>query len=288
MAATLGHAVRVGTPVRLLVLVMVAGFVGTRWLEAHEFWVTAGSARLTAGASAPFAVGFGERFPIPVSLPDAEAIPIRILSPSGNTVPLRDPSRVMPEGLLTGTFPGGTEQGLYVIDAIIHGKALEYSAVDFQAYLTRERLSSALAFRKALGEEDRAAREVVTMFAKTVVRVGTVVASAAQRLGTRLELVPLDDPTGLRPGDALRLRLYYNNGPSANAPITAIRAEDEADAPALTGKTNGSGESNLVLSRAGTWLIRTVQTAPRGAAPQGGVTEWASYWASLTVRVIPK
>ena len=284
MAAALGHQMKRGTCHPLLALLMPAVLVACVALEAHEFWIAVTAPRLEVGATASFVVGFAERFPIPISLPDPGEIPIRIFSPSGGTVPLRGRSRLTPEGLLTGTFPGATEPGLYVIDAAIYGKALDYTAGDFQAYLTRERLSSAVAFRKALREEDRAAREVVTMFAKTVVRVGTV-AGSPQVLGTRLEFVPLNDPTSLRQGDTLRLRLLFNNGRAANAPITAIRADDDAEAPALTSRTNGSGEIHLVLSRPGVWLVRAVQTVPRGAAPQGGVTEWSSYWASLTVSV---
>lgn len=265
---------------------LAAVVAATPLVGAHEFWISATTMRVGMDETAPFVIGFGERFPTATPLPDAGDIPVRVFSPTGDAVPLLRRTLLSPDGLLSGAFPGAWEPGLFTLDASLHGKALNYSATDFQAYLTRERLSSALSFRKALKEEDKDAREIVTMFAKTFVRVGSV-SAAPRRLGTRIELLPVDDPTDVRVGDTVHIRLFFNNGPLPNAPVTAINPQGGLGPPSISGKTNGQGETDFVFSQPGVWLIRAVQATPRTAA-RGAPTEWESYWASLTITVRAK
>ena len=274
----MAHVTRVAA---LLVGTLVVGSV---CLDAHAFWITVAALRVPPGETAAFSVGFGEQFPLPVPLPEAREVPIRVFSPSGDTVRLRERSEITPEGSLTGRFPTGTEPGIYVVEASLYAKAIDYTAADFQTYLSREGFTSALGFRKALREENRDAREILTMFAKTFVRVGTGTA-LPPRIGTRLEMVPLTDPTALRVGGSCRLRVLYNNGGLANAPITAINASSKVET--RTARTNANGEIEFVFSEPGLWLLRAVQMVPPPALAEG-TTEWASYWASMTLNVVAR
>ena len=258
--------------------------LGSAGLDAHAFWIAVTPQRLSPAETAAFSVGFGEQFPLPHSLPEAREVPVRVFTPSGDAIPLRERSEITPEGFLKGRFPTGTQPGIYVVDASLYAKAIDYAAAEFQTYLTRERFTSALAFRKALGEENRDAREILTMFAKTFVRVGAG-AAVPPRIGTRLEMVPLTDPTVIRVGSTCRLRVLYNNGGLANAAITAINASSKIEP--RTGRTNAAGEMEFVFSEPGLWLLRAVQMIPRPALAEGR-TDWASYWASMTVNVSPR
>jgi len=203
-----------GRQVGLLAQV-VAALAGTliisASLNAHEFWIMMSAPQLAPAGTAALSVGFGEQFPFPTPLPEAGEVPIRVFSPSGAAIPLRSRSQITPEGFLAGTFPGGTEAGVYVVDASLYAKAVDYTAAEFQDYLTRERMSSALGFRKALREETRDAREIVTMFAKAFVRVGRI-GAVPQRIQTRMELVTLTDPTVVRVGSSFRFRVLSTMG----------------------------------------------------------------------------
>lgn len=269
---------------RIAALVLGTLVLGAACLDAHAFWITAAGLRLSPAQTTAFTVGFGERFPLPHPLPEAREVPIRVFSPSGAAIPLRERSEITPEGLLKGRFPTGTEPGVYVVDAALYAKAIDYTAAEFQSYLTREQFTNALSFRKALREENREARELLTMFAKTFVRVGGGTA-VPPRIGTRLEIAPLTDPTTLRVGVTGRFRVLSNNGGLANAPITAMNAASKTEP--RTGRTNATGEIEFVFSEPGLWLLRTVQMIPRPALAEGR-TDWASYWASVTVNVAPK
>lgn len=280
---TVGMQCRTGARLAATLATLLAG---STWLDAHEFWITVTPVHVAAGEAAPFVIGFAERFPAATALAEADAVSVRVFGPSGDPVSLRTPTQTTSEGLLAGAFPGGTEPGLYTLDASLSGKVLNYAASDFQAYLARERMSAALSFRRALKEEDRDAREIVTMFAKTFVQVGAA-RTEPRRLHTILELLPLDDPTTLRLGDTLRVRLFFNNGPFSNAPVTAINTQAVGAPLVLNAKTNAAGDIALTLTHPGLWLIRAAQMVPHGA-PKGAPTEWESYWSSLTVTVPPR
>jgi uncharacterized GH25 family protein len=266
------------------VLIVAAFAMAGRIVAGHEFWLTVASTRLPPGQTVPFTIGFGEHLQSPAAGVDLAAVQMHLTDRTGSPVQLAVPVQEIGVGLIKGAIQVPIEPGFYAIAAAFQGKAISYTASDFQAYLTREQLTSALAFRKALGEEARDAREIVSMFAKCIVRVGTPPADGIPILRSRIELVPVSDPTVLRAGDTFHVRLFFNNGPQADAPIIASGFAGDGVLPAVSGRTNGSGEADLAFSRAGVWVIRAVQVIPR-TAHAGEPTEWESYWASLTVVV---
>ena len=253
-------------------------------LTAHEFWLTVTSTRFSPGQTVPFVIGFGEHLEVPTPGTDMGATELYLTDRAGKPVRLAAPVQDEGVDLVNGTIQSPTEPGFYTIAAALQGKAIHYTASEFQAYLAREQLGSALAFRRALGEETREAREIVSMFAKCIIRVGTPPVGDIPMLRTRIELHPVSDPTLLRAGDTFHVRLFFNNALQSNAPIVASRYQGGVALPPVNGRTNASGEADIAFPQAGVWVVRAVQMIPR-AAHQGEPTEWESYWGSLTVVV---
>ncbi len=95
--------------------------------------------------------------------------------------------------------------------------------------------------------------------AKAVVRVGdTPDESWREPVGLGLEIVPLADPTRLRAGDAIAVRVLEEGRPLAGL---ALRAITRGRTPALV-TTDASGEATVALAAGGPWLI--AGTRPRG------------------------
>jgi hypothetical protein len=157
----------------------------------------------------------------------------------------------------------------------------ELEAERFDAYLEHEGLSHILAARRAPGASGPG-RERYTRYLKSFVQIGARRDGAFRRvLGQRLELVPLDDPSSLREGANLRVRLLFEGRPLADQPVTAYRRNGD-DVATTVVRTDPRGEAVFTIDRAGTWLLRTVHMR---ACERCEDADWESFWGALTFGV---
>jgi hypothetical protein len=95
-----------------------------------------------------------------------------------------------------------------------------------------------------------------TSYAKAIVRVGdSPDESWREPVGLGLEIVPLADPTRLRAGDSIAVRVLEAGRPLAGL---ALRAMTRGRAPALV-TTDANGVATFALAAAGPWLIAGTQ-----------------------------
>lgn len=84
------------------------------------------------------------------------------------------------------------------------------------------------------------------------------VGGTTAKSGQKIEILPLVDPTSLRPGDWLPLRLYFEGAKVEAAQVQAFRSDAagqrEAAAPIKT--SDAVGTTSLRIDRDGPWLIR--------------------------------
>jgi hypothetical protein len=89
-------------------------------------------------------------------------------------------------------------------------------------------------------------------YAKAIVRVGAASdASWSEPVGLGLEIVPLGDPTRLRAGDAIAVRVLQEGRPLAGL---ALRAVTRGRPPSSV-RTDANGEATVPLGAGGPWLI---------------------------------
>lgn len=123
-------------------------------------------------------------------------------------------------------------------------------------------------------------RETYAKHAKAFVRVGDGAGdrSWAEPSGQALDLVPESDPTALKAGDTLTVRLLREGKPVTGHPVAAV-AGGRTDATLKT--TGDDGRVTFTLDRPGPWMLRTTVIDPVAGDPGA----WRSHFATATLHV---
>jgi hypothetical protein len=127
-------------------------------------------------------------------------------------------------------------------------------------------------------------RERYAKHAKAVVRASSpqrpapaTDSSWSEPVGQSLELVPEGDPTALRPGSVLRVRLLGAGG--VPVPLTLVSLVGAGvRAGGLSARTDATGRAAFRLPSAGRWMVRAT-VLRRAAGPE---LDWESEFATLT------
>src|SRR5262249_3155538 len=153
-------------------------------------------------------------------------------------------------------------------------------AAKFNRYLEEEGLQEALADRKRTGEDRQPGRERYSRYLKSLLQVGKPLDEVTRPVGHKLEIVPLENPYSLRPGDTLTVRVLFEDKPLANARLAAHHRDgDRTQTQSLT--TTKDGEATIKLPDAGPWLVRLVHMRRCSAED----ADWESFWSALTFAV---
>ncbi len=283
-------------PPHLRTLLAVACLVGlaTTSAFADDFWLVPNAFHVATGSELVVRGQTSSRFPSSrvavtpdrlaevVRLAAEGATPITSATVDGPSLVLRD----RPEAA-----------GQYAIAVTIHPRSLRESAAGFRRYLAAEGAAAALA---RLEREDLLrGRDSVTRryakYAKTYVEVGRGGPRAFMRIaGHPLELVPLRDPSSLRPGDTLAVRVLFRGAPLAGvvvhhdiAAFDASRgappsAGHETPAEASSHRTDAAGVVQVPIPGVGMWSVRTIHVEQ--AAPGSGA-DWDTHWATIVFGV---
>ena len=254
-------------------------------VAAHEFWLSAATWRVPPGQRATILVNVGDRFPSATSFTAPERVEsVRLVGPSGET-PIPGPFRREKDSLAADVQVPG-QPGTYIGVVVIKPRVLEIKASDFESYLAHEGLDAVSAERKSAGESGKPGRERYARYGKMLLQVGQAAANeyVTRPVGLAIEIVPLTDPTTLKPGDRCRFRLLFGGKPVAGAQVGAIyaSASTKPDEWPLTARTDAQGEVVFLLNDPGPWLVRAVRMIRRTEKSAAEPVDWESYWASLS------
>ncbi len=159
------------------------------------------------------------------------------------------------------------------------------AADKFHAYLHDEGLDYVKTQREASGTADQSGRERYFRNVKTIVQVDHASRAGqpedrtyATRTGQMLEMLPLRNPTSLRPGGTLGIQVEFDGKPLAGALVKAWHKHKE-QLLIVRSRTSASGRVELTLPYAGGWMVSVVHMVP-GATDS--VFDWESYWGNLS------
>lgn len=250
---------------------------------AHVFWLQPSSFRPHTNSVLKLQLRVGDDFPGD-TLPRNESKIITFVSigPDGE----RKVGGI--DGSDVAGFERLTAPGISVIGYTAQPSEVALEAEKFETYLQEKGLEKISTARAAAGESSQPVHEIYTRCAKTVVRVGSEQAPGFDRVvGLRLEIIPENDPTSLKPGDDLRARVLFDGKPLVNALVDARSPAPAAEK--VSARTDNDGRVAMKLSATGMWVIDTVEMikAEPGsvAAASNSQPDWHSFWASLCISV---
>lgn len=261
---------------------VVATFAGIQAAFAHDFWLVPNAFRVADGAELAVRGQTSSRFPTSevAVTPDRVAEARVIGASSESRVEL-----VSTEGtsLMLRHRPKGA--GQRVVSVTVAPRSLRASGPGFKRYMELEGAAELAARyeREGLLPKTDSITRRYAKYAKTIVEVGTGGPRAFSRAaGQVAEFVPLRDPSTLRVGDTLPVRLLYRGKPLAQAHVHAGQAADAGREPDVSLITDGDGVLRLPLAAAGLWNVRTIHIVP---SDPGSGTDWDSHFVTLVFEV---
>ena len=267
---------------RRLGVVAVLVAAATLAVSAHDFWLVPDS--MAAGKTADIVVRgqTSSAFPTSESAVAVDRVTdARIL---GATDEESIAARSV-EGLSLVLRHRPRTTGQKVIGASLGWRNVNETAESFRRYLVLEGAEDALKRYEQAGTLPTA--PIVrryAKYAKTVVEFGDGPRAFARSLEHPLEFMPLADPSALRSGSTLSVRLVYQGKPLSKARIHAGIAPAK-DKPRTEDLELISSEAGVVLvpvAASGLWNVRAIHVTP---APTGVGADWEVHWASFVFSV---
>lgn len=254
---------------------------------AHDYWLAPERFELPRRAELRVDLRVGGGFEAEASRPyQAGRTESFVLVTPARTIDLRDRAQDGSTPVLAGLMPDFRGAGLVGMER--DWVDIELADMKFTEYLEHEGLDTIAELRDREGHR-ALERERYTRAIKSLVRVGKRKrkdpAELHRRvLGHRLEIVLLDDPYRLDPGDTLRARVLWRGKPLVGAVVTAHHrpALDRGAVGTLTVRTDARGEVAFPLQAAGAWLLRMVHMVPCQGCT---ASDWESYWTSFSFAV---
>ena len=259
-------------------------------VQAHEFWFAPIASPQAVGDTATLRLEVGEFFngeAAGFSIPTTKAL--RHFSANAPVEDLRSflPAQLREAEVAIALDTPGTH--LLAYDSTPLRITLE--AGKFNAYLHDEGLDFVKTQREQAGTAMQPARERYRRNIKTLIDVGPTPKAVqaldqtyAQHANQRLEVTPLHNPLALAPGDALPIKVVFDDKPLAGALVKAWHKHD-GQLVIIRATTSAQGQVTFNLPYAGDWMVSVVHMIP---ATDGGEeddeegADWDSFWGNLS------
>lgn len=270
---------------------LVVGLSAPTRVAAHDSWLVAGKS--VAAKDEPVRLAFvtAEVFPISEHAAKPERVGEWVVLQNGQTRKVEGYA-VEKEELTAGVK--FDQPGVHVVGIAMKASFIELPAKEFVEYLEGEKATAALAAHRR-GPGDQPGREFYTKFAKTFVEVagGTPLKGYNQRVGHKLEIVPLSNPCGWKVGDNVKVRVLRDGQPASGLRISSGHEGLAKHTYFEHATTDIDGAARFTLSRPGLWFFRThaittIREQPVYAPADAPKADWESFWASITFRVLEK
>ena len=279
-------------PIRSVILLVFALCIAVP-LRAHEFWLAPVTVPLVAGDSARLTLRVGEYFEGElIGFSTSQTRDLRQYSAAGN-IDLQTllPQDISASGLLVPLSAPGTHMVIFNSQP----NTISLSADTFHAYLHDEGLDFIKTQRQAAGIAGTPGRERYRRFVKTLISVapkpGAVSSQAIKPdtthstlTGQRLEILPINNPMVMSPGDVLGVRVVFDGKPLEDALLKAWHRRG-GQTLIIRAKTAADGSAAFDLPYAGPWMISVVHMVPVFDVKD---IDWDSLWSNLSFNLVSK
>jgi len=259
----------------MLVFAIFAFFAHTA--DAHDTWLQPRRAEVLPGTIAQLDLTSGEKFPAADHAIKQERIGVAKARLNGAVLQIAPGS---PEKKFLELRVALPDAGIATLWLSLKPHPVSLGPAEVKHYLAEIDASQAVKQAWTASKPPLQWRELYTKHVKTFVKVGRPKADRSwnQPVGLPLEIVPESDPTALRAGDDLAVRVLKNGAPLAGFSLAAVR---EGVTRGAFVKTDSEGRAVFKLNRAGKWLLRGTELRA-SSRPE---TEWESDFTTMTFEV---
>jgi len=258
--------------IRQLIALTLATLAAAGVASAHDHWLTADRAEIQPGDKLTLHLMTGEDF-----APQSEL-----------TLVSKDIERfeLYHGGAVDNLFEGAHDnekplwsqapefEGEYLAVMTRGRQLVEMSTPEFSEYLAHEDISGVTPLPRPQQ------RERYWRFLKLLGRVGSDEEGSLHHrfVGQQLEMVLIQNPVLMKPGDEEIVQVYFETKPLAGQTVVALHRNGEK-VTALRSTTDSRGVARFRLDQGGTWLLRTVYLRP---CKKCADADWESFWAAYT------
>lgn len=228
----------------------------------------------------------------------------QMVSPDGSKISIEEKQWVIDDSNLTSLVTSFVEPGNYVVAVGTKPMLARIAAADFSFYLKYEGLFDDLEERRRLDEQEIAAAERYSKFAKAIIQAGDVQSDNFDEVvGHPIEIVPLTNPFDIETGDSLVVRVLRDSKPLAGELVYASGDKDYVKnaegifEESVAVRTDEDGLAEIPIQSPGRWFVRAIDLSRTGDSEHWysdilvalGVEEprvaYESFWATLTFEV---
>src|SRR5688572_3434181 len=220
---------------RISITTLALGLFGSAALLAHDMWIEPATFFPSSGQVVGVKLRVGEDLLGDPIARSASLINEFVVHDSAGRHQVIGREGSDPAGFIRASMPG-----LQIIGYRSNASAVDLDAPKFNQYLKEEGLDSVAAARARRNETGKSVRELFSRNAKSLVLTGPASEAQADRvLGFPLELVAEKNPYALRPGQALPVRLTFENRPLAGVLVVAFNRLNPSDKLSARSDTDG-------------------------------------------------
>lgn len=239
---------------------------------AHDTWIISDPAVVPSGRTLTLRMTSGMKFPEFETAPAADRIKQaewRIGDKRGTITDFKSEEKSL---VASGRV---TTDGVAVVAVEFNPKEIELTPEEVSEYL--EEIAAPASVRKAYEQDgaDAGWHETFTKHTKTYLRIGSGgdPAGALGPVGFAIDFLPDSDPTALKVGDTLAMKLIRGGNELESSPVFVVcGATGEATMP----RTNKTGMMLVKVTSPGWWMVRTTQLRRQGAG------KWESDFTTMT------
>lgn len=218
--------------------------------SAHDMWLNMRHYTFDAGKPAYLTIGYGHYFAGPGGefMPQEYLDNLYMIGPDGRKLKLKPINEVEYQ-----SEKSLTEAGTYLVVASKKGGFFTKTTEGYKRGRSKKGLKNVISCTYS------------EKYAKAIVNIGNGSGNVfSKTVGHKLEIVPLKDPSNLREGDYMPIKVTFEGKPLRWAPVVATYAgfSTEKNAFAYATKTNKEGMANVKIIKSGIWLLIVEHKVP--------------------------
>lgn len=247
---------------------------------AHDYWLQPQRFSLDVGQSTPVRLFVGDHLADESERAFQKQKTVRFqLISSTKTQDLKRQAKEGSQPLCTIT---PAQRGNHLIVLERDWSHIELPATKFNSYLEHEGLTNILQLRRRTGEDQAVGRERYRRYLKALVQVGNQTDQTyAHKVGHRLEILPLTNPSAAKIGERLSVSIVFDGKPLPGAQVAAFsRQRDQVRSQ--ESRTDAKGRVQFTLDQPGLWLIRLVHMQ---RCRDERDFDWESFWSAYSFAI---